>query len=117
MNAETPVAPIPVLGQGLRPRQVVLGHVLPRVVEATLIPSALFYVAWRTLGVGAALIAALLWSAAVITHRLIRTGRVPALVVLAAVGLSARTLVTVISGSTFFCNNGSPPVISTTGQL
>src|SRR3954452_19655534 len=29
----------PVLGHGLRPHQVVLGHVVPRVIEATVIPS------------------------------------------------------------------------------
>jgi intracellular septation protein A len=94
-------SPRPVLGQGLRPRQVVLGHVLPRIAEAVVIPSALFYIAWNTLGLGVALSTALVWAAAVITRRFVRTGQVPALVVLGAVGLCARTLVTVATGSTF----------------
>jgi intracellular septation protein A len=91
-----------VLGHGLRPRQVVVGHVIPRIVEATIIPSAIFYVAWQTLGVWPALASALLWAAAVIVRRVVRTGKVPPLVVITTLGLTVRTLVSVVSGSMFF---------------
>jgi intracellular septation protein A len=90
-----------VLGKGLRARQVVLRHVVPRLVEATVIPSAIFYVMWRTVGTWPALMAALAWSGVVIVRRVLRTGRVPALVLIASLGLGARTLVSILSGSTF----------------
>ena len=89
------------MGKGLHARQVILRHVLPRIVEATLIPSGLFYLAWRTLGVWPALFAALGWTVTVTVHRVARTGRLPALVVLATIGLTFRTLLTIVTGSTF----------------
>src|SRR5205823_4757839 len=46
---------LPVLGDGLRPRQVVTQHVIPRVVEATVVPSAIFFVAWHFVGTWPAL--------------------------------------------------------------
>jgi intracellular septation protein A len=76
--------------------------VIPRVAEATLIPSTIFYVVWHVLGVWPALISALVWAAAVTLRRFVRTRRVPALVVIGAAGLCLRTLVSAVSGSTFF---------------
>ena len=90
-----------VLGDGLRPIQVVLRHVIPRVVEATLIPSTIFYLVWHFVGVWAALFAALAYAVGLIVRR-IMTGRpVPALVVIAACGLTVRTLISIGTGSTF----------------
>jgi hypothetical protein len=90
-----------VLGDGLRPTQVVLRHVIPRVVEATVIPSTIFYLVWHFVGVWPALFAALGWAAGLIVRRVARGRPVPALVVIALFALTLRTLITVVTGSTF----------------
>ena len=90
-----------VLGDGLRPIQVVVRHVIPRVVEATVIPSTIFYLFWHFVGIWPALFAALAWAAGLIVRRVVRGRPVPALVVLALFALTVRTLITVVSGSTF----------------
>jgi intracellular septation protein A len=79
----------------------VLGHVLPRLVEATVIPTVIFYAVWRTLGSWPAMMAAAAWTGGVIVRRILRTGRVPGLVLIASLGLGARTLVSILTGSTF----------------
>ena len=91
----------PVLGDGLRPAHVVLRHVIPRILEAMVLPSALFYVMWHFVGVWPALFAALGWTGAITARRLLQSRRVPPLVMLVALSLTIRTLVSVISGSTF----------------
>ncbi len=79
----------------------VLRHSGPAVVEATLIPTALFYAGWLTLGPLAAYAAALIWSFGVLGHRLRRGARVPGVLVLALLGLTVRTGLAVATGSTF----------------
>jgi uncharacterized membrane protein len=71
------------------------------VVEATVIPSAIFYVVWHFVGVWPALFAALAWAGGLIARRIATGRRVPALLVLAVLGLTVRTVVSVSSGSTF----------------
>jgi hypothetical protein len=93
--------PLPVLGHGLRPREVVTRHVIPRVVEATLIPSGIFFVVWHFVAPWSALFAALGYAAALIARRIARGRPVPALVVVAMLGLTARTLASLGTGSTF----------------
>src|SRR3954468_11724655 len=103
MGRKTTAAPTacssPVLGDGLRPRQVVTRHVIPRVVEATLIPSGIFFVVWHFVGHWSALFSALGYAGALIARRIARGRPVPALVVVAMLGLTARTVASIGSGS------------------
>jgi intracellular septation protein A len=76
-------------------------HALPNLVEASLIPLAVFYAALSLVGVWGALLAALGWSYLAIARRLVTRRPVPALLLLGAVGLTARTAVAALSGSVF----------------
>ena len=73
----------------------------PRLIEASLIPTALFYLSLVLVGIGAAYVAALVWLYAGVATRLVRRHPVPPLVVLAAIGITVRTALAVASGSTF----------------
>ncbi len=73
----------------------------PRIIEASLIPSALFYSCLVLVGIGAAYAAALFWLYAAVASRLVRRRPVPPLLVLGAIGITVRTSVAVASGSTF----------------
>ena len=73
----------------------------PRIIEASLIPTALFYSCLVLVGIGAAYAAAVFWLYAGVATRLVRHHPVPPLVVLAAIGITVRTTVAVASGSTF----------------
>ena len=73
----------------------------PRLLEASLIPTALFYCCLVVLGVGAAYAAALLWLYAAVASRLVRRRPVPPLIVLGAIGVTVKTAVSIASGSTF----------------
>ena len=73
----------------------------PRLVEASLIPTALFYCCLVVVGIGAAYAAALLWLYAAAGSRLVRRRPVPPLLVLGAIGITVKTAVSVASGSTF----------------
>ena len=87
-------------------------HSLPTIVEATLIPSALFYVALMTIGTWAAYAVALAWATGALLRRL-RTGRrVPGILVLALVGLAVRTALAVATGSPFLYF--AQPIMGTT---
>jgi hypothetical protein len=74
---------------------------IPNLVEATIFPAVLFVVVLGVIGTGAAMIAVLAWSYGAILHRVLRGRRVPAILVLATLGLTIRTLVGLASGSTF----------------
>lgn len=76
-------------------------HSLPSILEATLIPTALFYVAWLTVGHTTAYAAALLWGFAVLACRRHRRERIPGILVLALIGLTVRTVLALWTGSTF----------------
>jgi hypothetical protein len=76
-------------------------HALPNLVEASLIPLAVFYGALWLVGVWGGLVAALLWSYTAIARRLVTRTPVPGLLVLGAAGLTARTTVAAVSGSVF----------------
>lgn len=97
---------------GLHLRDVVLGHVVPRVVEATLIPTAIFYFVWHFVGIWPALFAALAWAVALIARRVATRRPVPGLLVIAVLGLTTRTFVSMWTGSTFVYF--LQPVIGTT---
>lgn len=74
---------------------------LPHIIEATVVPALLFYAFLTIWGVGAAFAVALVWSYGAIVRRMVTRRGVPPLLLLASVGLTARTVVAVASGSTF----------------
>jgi intracellular septation protein A len=76
-------------------------HSLPSIIEASLIPSALFYVSWLTVGHTTAYAAALLWAFAVLVCRRHRGERIPGILVLALIGLTIRTILALCTGSAF----------------
>jgi hypothetical protein len=79
----------------------VVRHAMPRVVEATLIPLALFYLAMWMLGMWGALAATLLWSYTAVARRLVRRKPVPAVLVMGAAAMTVRTAIALASGSVF----------------
>jgi intracellular septation protein A len=94
VNPLTPHFPIPRLTALAR-------HATPHILEATLIPLALFYGGLRLVGLWGALIAALLWSYSSLLRRLLMRRRVPGMLLLGIVGLTARTGLALATGSAF----------------
>jgi uncharacterized membrane protein len=84
----------PVLG-GLARRS------LPHILEATLVPTIIFYVLLVSLGSAAAMIGVLCWTFVAIARRVARRQAIPAILMLATIGLTVRTLIALVSGSTF----------------
>lgn len=80
---------------------VVLRRGGPKVVEATLIPGALFYVCLVTGGLTLAYLSALSWVYGCMGRRWLRRRPPSVLLVLAAVGITARTAVALWTGSAF----------------
>lgn len=72
---------------------------VPNLLEATIVPAALFYVVLVHAGAGAAMLATLAWSGAVLLRRMVHGERVPSLLVLSLAGLALRTAVGVATGS------------------
>jgi hypothetical protein len=73
----------------------------PHLFEATFVPVGLFYLFLATWGVGMALAAALCWSYGALARRLLWHRGVPPILLLALVGLTARTVAALATGSTF----------------
>jgi len=71
----------------------------PQVIEATLIPLGLFYVALWALGPKGAICTALGWTYLALLRRIWRRERLPGVLVIAALGLTARSVVALASGS------------------
>jgi uncharacterized membrane protein len=84
----------PVLG-GLARRS------LPHILEATLVPTVIFYVLLVTIGSGAAMVGVLCWTFIAVARRVARRRAIPAILMLATIGLTMRTLIALVSGSTF----------------
>jgi uncharacterized membrane protein len=84
----------PVLG-GLARRS------LPHILEATLVPTIIFYVLLITIGAGAAMVGVLCWTFVAVARRVARRKAIPAILMLATIGLTVRTLIALLSGSTF----------------
>jgi intracellular septation protein A len=74
---------------------------VPNLVEATVIPAVMFFVAVKTINVPVAMAAVLVWAYVAILRRVVRGTKVPAILLLATLGLTIRTLVGLASGSTF----------------
>jgi hypothetical protein len=96
----TPVPKAPVQS---RPQ---LGTVLRRVAlsltVACAIPAALFFTSYQLFGVWAAIVVALCWSYGAITWRAVTGRRTSGLLVLTAIVLTGKTVVALVSQSTFF---------------
>ena len=73
----------------------------PHLVEATIVPAALFYLFLMLAGVWTALAVALVWSYGALARRLLLRRGIPTMLLLALVGLTARSIAAVGSGSTF----------------
>lgn len=74
----------------------------PQVLEATLIPLALFYAALRLLGPTGAIVAALGWNYLALARHLVRREKAPGLLVLSSVALTARSVLALASGASLF---------------
>jgi intracellular septation protein A len=101
-----PAPPIGAFEAPCRPRArailwAVCRRLAPQLVEATLIPSVLFFACAALFGIWAAFLVALTWSYSALFRRFYTGQRVPALLLLATAGLSVRTFVALGSRSTF----------------
>jgi hypothetical protein len=74
----------------------------PQVIEATLVPLALFYGALSILGPKGAIWTALAWNYLAIVRRAVRREKVPGLLVIASIGLTARSILALVSGNSLF---------------
>jgi intracellular septation protein A len=91
-----PTSPFPV------PRLAALArHATPHLLETTLIPLGLFYGGLQLFGLWGALVAALVWSYTSLLRRLLTRRRVPGMLMLGIVGLTARTALALATGSAF----------------
>lgn len=96
--------PVPGDRERLSSRRILLGlgrRSLPHLLEATLIPTVLFYILLVTVGPGAAMVAVLCWTYVAVARRVARGTPIPSILVLATIGMSVRTLIGLVSGSTF----------------
>jgi hypothetical protein len=78
---------------------ILLRHALPRFVEGVLAPVAVFYAALVVLGFHGALIAAVGWVYLGVLLRVVRRRPVPGTLLLAAIGVTARAVVSAVTGS------------------
>jgi hypothetical protein len=94
------------IGWQLRPsRRRVIGAVArrltPYLIEATIIPTVLFYVLLVLGDMRWALAGALVWSYGAVARRAVREGPVPALLILATLGVTVRTIIYLLSSNDF----------------
>ena len=78
-----------------------LRHAAPRVFEGAIAPVAVFLLALHFLGVVGAIVAGLGFAYGIIGWRLVTRRRVPGLLVIGAVSLTARSALAIASGSIF----------------
>jgi hypothetical protein len=93
-------------GWRLRPsRRLVVGAIarrlVPYLVEATIIPTTLFYVLLLVGDLRIALGGALMWSYGAVVRRVVRNRPVPGLLILATIGITVRTIVYLLSNNDF----------------
>ena len=74
---------------------------LPRIIEATVVPAILFIVVGATIGTAAAMVVVLAWGYGMIIGRRLLGRSIPALLTIATLGLTVKTLVGLVSGSAF----------------
>jgi hypothetical protein len=76
-------------------------HALPHLIEATVIPAAVFLVFLHLWGFTFAALAALIWAYAALGRRAALGQPIPMLLILSSLGLTVRTVVAIASGSAF----------------
>ena len=76
-------------------------RLVPYLVEATIIPTALFYVLLVLGDMRSALAGALIWSYGAVVRRVVSDHPVPALLILATLGITVRTTVYLLSNNDF----------------
>ncbi|MET0324144.1 MAG: VC0807 family protein [Ilumatobacteraceae bacterium] len=82
--------------------RAVTRRLVPYLIEATVIPTVLFYVMLGMTGaLRWALIAALIWSYSAVARRLFGRQPIPGLLVLATLGISLRTVIYLLSNNSF----------------
>jgi hypothetical protein len=74
---------------------------IPNLLESTIIPAILFVVIVTTISPPWAMAGVLVWAYGAILRRVLRGKQIPTILILATMGLTVRTLVGLISGSTF----------------
>ncbi|MCU1346949.1 MAG: putative rane protein [Acidimicrobiia bacterium] len=79
----------------------VVRRLVPHLIEATVIPTALFYVVLASSGLRWAFAAAIAWSYVAIVRRVMARRRVPALLILSGLGITVRTVTLLASTNTF----------------
>ncbi len=79
--------------------RAVLRHSLPNVIVGKIMPLVVFVSFLRIAGTTGALIAALAWSLGVVIHRRWTGRHVPGLVLLSTIGLAAKTILAMATGS------------------
>ena len=79
--------------------RTVVRHAAPRFVECTLIPVVLFLVFLRLLGVWGAMTAGLVWVYSLILVRAVTRRRIPGILMLGALTLTARTIIAILADS------------------
>jgi hypothetical protein len=95
-DCENPVAALSLEIPNLR---AVARHAVPRFIECTLIPLGLFIVGLHVLGIWGAMLFGIGWVYAAIATRLMLRRKVPGLLVLGAVTLTARTAIAMAAHS------------------
>jgi intracellular septation protein A len=96
-----PTPPIPMVPLPAPRFAALARHATPHLLEATLIPLGLFYGGLKLMGLWGALLAALIWSYTSLLRRLVTRRRVPGMLMLGIVGLTARTALALATGSAF----------------
>lgn len=76
-------------------------NAIPHLVEGTLVPLGLFYAAMALSGIWGAIALSLTWSWGAIAIRAVTRRRIPGLLVVGALGLTVRSLLSYFSGSVF----------------
>lgn len=76
-------------------------HAIPNVVEGTIIPVCVFLLTLHFLGVWGAVAAGLVWAYGNILRRVVTGRRVPGILILGALTLTARSFLAASTGSTF----------------
>jgi hypothetical protein len=81
--------------------KAVTRRLVPYLIESTVIPTALFYVFLITFELKWAIVAALGWTYAAVTRRILSGRPVPGLLMLATLGISVRTVIFMLSDNHF----------------
>ncbi len=76
-------------------------HAIPHIIEGTLIPLGIFYVTMWAAGVWGAALSAMVWGYGAVLRRLYRRERVPGILLIGAMLVTARTLIALQTGSVF----------------